>query len=264
MSDTCSLFPPFGDPWPFCLLPSQKSADFSLYCNPVGFPEEQNTHTYTHNTKQTTTITTKLRRVSQYYLYRKKDSRTGVIPCPHIYSPTPNLVLIPLLISHSHLLPSISFITLSLELSSSLHWATVPASYLILPIPHWVHPTSHSPRAQLVMPLLLSDGKTLITSPDSWRWVPESYIIWEVSCLMALQPLVMQKAPQSSVHQPRWPFQTHTRWCVFYIQLISSTWNIFSSFSFHVSFIFFSLHFHCCIFKLKFLDSPYFLQLFDF
>ena len=23
MSDTCSLFPPFGDPWPFCLLPSQ-------------------------------------------------------------------------------------------------------------------------------------------------------------------------------------------------------------------------------------------------
>lgn len=30
------------------------------------------------------------------------------------------------------------------------------------------------------------------------------------------------------------------------------------------SFIFFSLHFHCCIFKLKFLDSPYFLQLFDF
>ena len=121
MSDTCSLFPPFGDPWPFCLLPSQKSADFSLYCNPVGFPEEQNTHTYTHNTKQTTTITTKLRRVSQYYLYRKKDSRTGVTPCPHIYSPTPNLVLIPLLISHSHLLPSISFITLSLELSSSLH-----------------------------------------------------------------------------------------------------------------------------------------------
>ena len=30
------------------------------------------------------------------------------------------------------------------------------------------------------------------------------------------------------------------------------------------SFIFFSFHFHCCIFKLKFLDSPYFLQLFDF
>ena len=22
MSDTCSLFPPFGDPWPSCLLPS--------------------------------------------------------------------------------------------------------------------------------------------------------------------------------------------------------------------------------------------------
>ena len=22
ISDTCSLFPPFGDPWPFCLLPS--------------------------------------------------------------------------------------------------------------------------------------------------------------------------------------------------------------------------------------------------
>ena len=24
MSDTCSLFPPFGDPWPSCLLPSQQ------------------------------------------------------------------------------------------------------------------------------------------------------------------------------------------------------------------------------------------------
>ena len=24
MSDTCSLFPPFGDPWPSCLLPSQR------------------------------------------------------------------------------------------------------------------------------------------------------------------------------------------------------------------------------------------------
>ena len=23
MSGTCSLFPPFGDPWPSCLLPSQ-------------------------------------------------------------------------------------------------------------------------------------------------------------------------------------------------------------------------------------------------
>ena len=23
MSDPCSLFPPFGDPWPSCLLPSQ-------------------------------------------------------------------------------------------------------------------------------------------------------------------------------------------------------------------------------------------------
>ena len=23
LSDTCSLFPPFGDPWPSCLLPSQ-------------------------------------------------------------------------------------------------------------------------------------------------------------------------------------------------------------------------------------------------
>ena len=102
------------------------------------------------------------------------------------------------------------------------------------------------------------------TSPDSWRWVPESYTIWEVSCLMSLQPLVMQKAPQSSVQQPHWPFQTHTRWCVFHTQLISYTWNVFSSFSFYVSFIFFSLHFHCCIFKLKFLDSPYFLQLFDF
>jgi len=22
MSDTCNLFPPFGDPWPSCLLPS--------------------------------------------------------------------------------------------------------------------------------------------------------------------------------------------------------------------------------------------------
>ena len=25
MSDTCSLFPPFGDPWPSCLLLSQSS-----------------------------------------------------------------------------------------------------------------------------------------------------------------------------------------------------------------------------------------------
>ena len=50
-SDSCSLFPPFGYPWPFCLLPSQKSADFSLYCNAVGFPEEQNTHT-TKNKQQ--------------------------------------------------------------------------------------------------------------------------------------------------------------------------------------------------------------------
>ena len=23
MPDTCNLFPPFGDPWPSCLLPSQ-------------------------------------------------------------------------------------------------------------------------------------------------------------------------------------------------------------------------------------------------
>ena len=121
MSDTCSLFPPFGDPWPSCLLPSQKSADFSLYCNPVGFPEKQNTHTHTHNTEQTTTTITELRRVSQYYLSRKKYSRTDATPRSHISNPTPNLVLLPLLISHSHLLPSISFITLSLKLSSSLH-----------------------------------------------------------------------------------------------------------------------------------------------
>ena len=26
MSDTCSLFSPFGDPWPSCLLPSQKES----------------------------------------------------------------------------------------------------------------------------------------------------------------------------------------------------------------------------------------------
>ena len=26
MSDTCRLFPPFGDPWPSCLLPSQTSS----------------------------------------------------------------------------------------------------------------------------------------------------------------------------------------------------------------------------------------------
>ena len=30
MSGTCSLFPPFGDPWPSCLLPSQ---------TPLGFPD---------------------------------------------------------------------------------------------------------------------------------------------------------------------------------------------------------------------------------
>ena len=26
MPGTCSLFPPFGDPWPSCLLPSQSPA----------------------------------------------------------------------------------------------------------------------------------------------------------------------------------------------------------------------------------------------
>ena len=32
MSDTCSLFPPFGDPWPSCLLPSQKDNLFNKWC----------------------------------------------------------------------------------------------------------------------------------------------------------------------------------------------------------------------------------------
>lgn len=48
------------------------------------------------------------------------------------------------------------------------------------------------PKAQLVTPLLFSDGKTLIASPDSQKWVPKCYIIWEVSYLMSLQPLVTQ------------------------------------------------------------------------
>ena len=27
MPDACSLLPPFGDPWPSCLLPSQKEKE---------------------------------------------------------------------------------------------------------------------------------------------------------------------------------------------------------------------------------------------
>ena len=34
MSDTCSLFPPFGHPWPSCLLPSHHPTD----CSTPGFP----------------------------------------------------------------------------------------------------------------------------------------------------------------------------------------------------------------------------------
>ena len=34
MSDTCSLFPPFGHPWPSCLLPSHHPMD----CSTPGFP----------------------------------------------------------------------------------------------------------------------------------------------------------------------------------------------------------------------------------
>ena len=30
MSDTCRLFPPFGDPWPSCLLPSQEDDSVGL------------------------------------------------------------------------------------------------------------------------------------------------------------------------------------------------------------------------------------------
>ena len=30
MSDTCSLFPPFRDPWPSCLLPSQNQGQFPV------------------------------------------------------------------------------------------------------------------------------------------------------------------------------------------------------------------------------------------
>ena len=30
MSDTCRLFPPFGDPWPSCLLPSQNFVDKTM------------------------------------------------------------------------------------------------------------------------------------------------------------------------------------------------------------------------------------------
>ena len=31
MSDTCSLFPRFGDPWPSCLLPSQYPSWVTLW-----------------------------------------------------------------------------------------------------------------------------------------------------------------------------------------------------------------------------------------
>ena len=40
MSDTCSLFPPFGDPWPSCLLPShwdKKSSRHAEY-QAIGTP----------------------------------------------------------------------------------------------------------------------------------------------------------------------------------------------------------------------------------
>ena len=39
MSDTCRLFPPFGDPWPSCLLPSHKQAFLSDQCKEI---EENN------------------------------------------------------------------------------------------------------------------------------------------------------------------------------------------------------------------------------
>ena len=36
MSDTCSLFPPFGDPWSSCLLPSQGEKEQVTYKgNPI-------------------------------------------------------------------------------------------------------------------------------------------------------------------------------------------------------------------------------------
>ena len=36
MSDTCRLFPPFADPWPSCLLPSQSRSVMSNSSRPHG------------------------------------------------------------------------------------------------------------------------------------------------------------------------------------------------------------------------------------
>ena len=42
MSGTCSLFPPSGDPWPSCLLPSQGHLpDWPLLASKAGIPSPQ-------------------------------------------------------------------------------------------------------------------------------------------------------------------------------------------------------------------------------
>ena len=40
MSDTCSLFPPFEDPWLSCLLPSQKASKIVLSTEGLAYPYE--------------------------------------------------------------------------------------------------------------------------------------------------------------------------------------------------------------------------------
>lgn len=137
-----------------------------------------------------------------------------MLPLVPTSSPTPSLVLIPLLISHSHLLPSISFITLSLELSSLTEQLCLR--------PTWssqctlVHPTSHSPGPCNSSLRLLSHGKTL----SNFSWLLEAgpwtlHHLGSVMWLIYLQPLLCQKAQQGFFFQPHWPFQTHTRRCVF-------------------------------------------------
>ena len=62
MSGTCSLFPPFGDPWPSCLLPSHyegENQNFSCSCmfvSEIDFKNKQNTLTFIMNYQLSLTI----------------------------------------------------------------------------------------------------------------------------------------------------------------------------------------------------------------
>lgn len=168
---------------------SWKAADFPLCCNSVGFPETQiicNENSNNNNNKN----------------LRKKKKGNMIFTggkCPGLI-----LTLFPTYLIQ---LPVLSFtsshLSLSLAAQNFLHHL-VPQAITISPLSSCACilpdlPSStlvpfniSQPKAQLVTPLLFSDGKTLIASPDSQKWVPKCYIIWEVSYLMSLQPLVTQ------------------------------------------------------------------------